>query len=359
MRIELLLSAGLALAAQPPADPAGAEGMRFQPADGSVLVKRFNIGHELNLDSVGQVFDGGPFQAERLTSTISTWFTLTAEDRYLELSDGRGRRLRRTYLDLGGGGKLNMRPEGFPQQPEQDAVLVSPLRNRSVDFTWIDAEQDWSRCWSTEHFDEEWLAGIRGDMDLLALLPPGEVAEGQGWELPIGAVRALLAPGGNHLITPRTPNVFSRTIEVGVGGDFSEILGPDLLGRLTATFTGVREQDGKRLAVVELSIEGLQSFADRTALYRTAMPEEERREQTRLVTVLLEYRLDARGELLWDLDAGHAHSVELSGEETFINSMTKELPTQGRLARIDAQATFSGTLTLSFEVAPRGADGPR
>ena len=25
----------------------------------------------------------------------------------------------------------------------------------------------------TEHFDEEWLVGIRGDMDLLALLPPG------------------------------------------------------------------------------------------------------------------------------------------------------------------------------------------
>ena len=166
----------------------------------------------------------------------------------------------------------------------------------------------------------------------------------------------LLAPGGNHLVTPRTTNVFSRTIELGVGGDLSEVLGPDLIGRATARYVGQREQDGRRLAAIEVAIEGLQSLRDRTELYRTAMPDEELREEARLVGVLLEYRLDARGELLWDLDLGHAHALELRGEETFVSTISKELPSQqGGASRIDAQATFSGTLELRFAVEPLAA----
>lgn len=334
---------------------APAESLRFAPAPG-VLVRNLHIGHELTLEAMGQVRDGGPFQAERLSSWVSSWLKVTAEDQLLAVEGGRPTRFVRTYTDLGGGGKLTLRPEGSPKQREEDAVLVSPLRERSVDFQWVPEEGDWGRSWSRVHAEEEWLAEIHGDMDLLALLPAGEVAEGDTWDVPIEAVRSLLAPGGNHLITPRTPNVFSRTIEVGVGGDFSEVLGDQLAGRLTARLAGVANEQGVRLARVELRIEGLQSIRDRTELWRTSMPREERREEARLVSVLLEYSLDAEGELVWDLDAGHARSLQLSGRERFVSNLAKDLPVDGGLARIDAQATFGGTLSLSYDITPRAVE---
>jgi hypothetical protein len=350
--------AGLLLALGPGANSHGAparERIRFEASAGSVFLKNIYLAHELAVESMGQSIDGGPFRAERIAGTVSSWHKVTVEDQVLEAADGRPTRLRRTFTDMGGGGKLRVGPANGPVGREEDAVLTSPLTHRAVDYLWVPDEGSWSRCYADQEADEEWIAGLDGDFDMLALLPPGEVAVGESWTLPPDSVRALLAPGGNHLVTPRTRNVFSRTIEVGVGGDFSEILGQELAGVVTARLAEVREEGGARLARIELAIEGLHGVADRTELWRISMPLEEKREKARLIGAFLEHTLDATGELVWDLSAGHARSLELNGRQRFVTTLSKDLAGAQGPRRMEAQSTFAGTLSVSFSVEERAA----
>ena len=142
----MLIVAALSLGTVGAAAAAPREAPRFAVAPGSVLVKRLDVSHQLNMDSNGFMLDGGPFQPDGNTGVVTSWLTLTAQDRYLEVGAGRGTRLVRTYTDLGAGGKLQLRLQGSPEQVEADAVLVSPLRNRSVDLLWVPEEDDLSRC---------------------------------------------------------------------------------------------------------------------------------------------------------------------------------------------------------------------
>jgi hypothetical protein len=352
----LFLTASTAVApnaALTPGTQGAPERLRFAPAAGIVLARNLYISHELVLESMGQTLDGGPFRPERIAGSISTWHKVTVDDELLAVADGRPTRLKRTFTDLGGGGKLRFGPEAGPRSREEDAVLTSPMSGRTIELLWIPEESSWSRCWSQLEADEVWLAGLEGDCDLLELLPPNEVSVGQTWEIPLSAVRSMLAPGGNTLITPRTRNVFSRTVEIGVGGDFSELLGPDLSGSLRARLAEVREEGGSRLARIELVLEGLHGIADRTELWRTSMPIEEKREKARLIGAFLEHSLDAQGELVWDLTAARARSLELNGRERFVTTLSKDIAGPDGPTRMDAQSTFAGTLSVSFTVEER------
>ena len=350
-----LVAASTAVVPAMPGTQGAPERLRFAPKPGIVLARNLYISHELALESMGQTLNGGPFRPERIAGSISTWHKVTVDDELLAVADGRPTHMKRTFTDLGGGGKLRFGPESGPRTREEEAVLTSPMRSRTVDLVWIPEESSWSRCWSQLEADEVWLAGLEGDSDLLQLLPPNEVSVGDTWEIPLTAVRSVLAPGGNTLITPRTRNVFSRTVEIGVGGDFSELLSTDLSGSFRARLAEVREEGASRLARIELALESLHSIADRTELWRTSMPVEEKREKARLIGAFLEHALDAKGELVWDLTAGHARSLKLSGNERFVTTLTKDLAGPNGTARMDAQSTFAGTLSLDFTVEERAA----
>lgn len=326
--------------------------LRFDVKPQTVLRRDLLVRHELQLDGVSYTRAGEPPVRQDTPGWSSTFFKLTVDDTLGEVAGGLPRTLRRRWVDVGAQGTLSLNAAAGRPKFEDRAVLSSPLRERSVDFTWIEAEADWSRLWVRDDAEEFWLADMRGDMDGLGLLPAGAVSPGAQWELSMETVRQMLAPGGNHLITPRTTNIYGRTIEVGVGGDYAEVLGPELAGSARATFSGLREFDGERLAVLELSIEGLRSIADRTDLWRLSAPPEERNEVAHLVSALLEYGLDARGEALWNLARGHLHSVELAGEEVYMLSVTKHGGPVTNPFETIQQSSFRGRVELTYKVAP-------
>jgi hypothetical protein len=332
--IQLLLL-GLPLAL-PVAQDGEAVQLRFDVKPETVLRRDLLVRHELQLDGVSYTRAGAPPVRQDTPGWSSTFLKLTVDDTLGEVASGRPLTLRRRWVDLGAQGTLSLNAAAGRPKFEDRAVLSSPLRERSVDFTWIEAESDWSRLWVRDDAEEFWLADMRGDMDGLGLLPAEAVSPGAQWELSMETVRHLLAPGGNHLITPRTTNIYGRTIEVGVGGDYAEVLGPELAGSARATFTGVREVDGERLAVLELSIEGLRSIADRTDLWRLSAPPEERNEVAHLVSALLEY----------------LHSVELAGEEVYMLSVTMHGGPVAQPFETIQQSSFRGRVELTYKVAP-------
>lgn len=336
----------------PSAQEGSAVELRLGVQPGAVLRRDFLVRHEIQLDGVSFTRGKDRPMRQETPGWMSSFIKVTVDDTISEVADGAPRVLRRRWVDLGGEGSLNLAPAGGRPKFEDRAVLSSPMRDRRVDFTWIEAESDWSRLWVRDDAEEFWLSNMRGDMDGRGLLPAGPVEPGAQWEIPLEGLRDLLAPGGNHLITPRTTNIFGRTIEVGVGGDYAEVLGPDLAGNARATFEGVREQDGRRLAVVGVVVEGLRSIADRTDLWRLSAPPEEKNEVAHLVSALLEYGLDARGEALWDLDAGHLHSLSLGGQELYMLSVTKHGGPVAQPFETIQQSSFRGTMELTYSVAP-------
>jgi hypothetical protein len=348
--IQLLLAA-LPLCLPAVQDGAAVE-LRYDVAPGSVLRRDLLVKHEIQLDGVTFTRAGESPVRQDMPGWTSTFVKVTVDDTIGEVSGGLPRKLRRTWVDLGAQGTLQLAAAPGRPKFEDRAVLSSPLRERRVDFTWIEDESAWARLWVRDDAEEFWLAEMRGDMDALGLLPAAAVAPGDEWELSMETVRSLLAPGGNHLITPRTTNLFGRTMEVGIGGDLSEVLGPDLAGSARATFEGLREVDGERVAVLRLSVEGLRSINDRTDLWRLSAPAEERNEVAHLVSTLIEYGLDARGEALWSLERGHLHSLTLAGEEVFMLAVTKFGGPVTQPHETVQQSSFHGTLELTYRVAP-------
>lgn len=332
-----------------------AERFEFAPATPSRVLKQFRASHELRIDDTGMVHGDLPYVSDGTAGWISCSQRVEFLDSYAKVGGGKPLEFTRQIRDCTISGKANVTRTNGQVLTEQ-APGASPLRRYKVRFTWVDRLADWARCYSELDGDEHWLDALRGEFDLIGLLPPKAVALGEQWSLPPEALRAVLAPGGNHKITPATDKLFGRMVEIGVGGDFADALGPELLGAVSATYRGrqaitVGEGDqAQSLEVARIDYEiNLASSADRKLLYVTAMPELERREPARVDAVPLEFTFLGRGTLLWDVAARRAHSFELKGHESFVSTVAKTI-FEGRSSMTRQQiGRYSGPLEIAIE----------
>lgn len=355
MNPSILIGLPLALLALQGGD---AERLVYDVAPGTVLRRELQVRHEIQFDGVTFTRGDQTPMRQDMPGWFSTWLKVEVDDTIGKVADNRPLELRRRWIELGGTGALTMQlGQGRPKF-EDRAVLSSPVSRRRVDFTWIDDENDWSRLWVRDDADEFWLAEMRGDMDGLGLIPAEPIAPGAEWDVPLETLRSLMAPGGNHLITPRTTTLFSRNIEVGIGGDYAEVLGPDLSGVVRARFSGVRDEGGERVAVLELDVQSLSSIVDRTEMWRYSAPPEEKNEVSHLVSALVQYQLDAKGEALWNLDRNHLHSVQLAGDEVYMLSVSKVGGPVAEPFDIIQQSSFRGKVELTYTVVPAPAEEP-
>ena len=306
----LTLSSAALLAAS-----AGAgEVIRFEVEPGVRLIKNVLVRHELNLDEMGKLREGGPLMREDIGGWLTSGHRVNVFDEYVAVDGGRGQLFRRKFRDVGGHGKVNL--SGGRGRIEERTTRVSPLKGQTVLYTWIEDEGEYGRTYDELYGDEELLAGLLGDMDCLALLPSGEVEIGASWEIDPSSLRTVLGPGGDLAVVPQEDTFFARMIEVGLGGDLAEVLGRRITGTALATFTGVREVGGRRYAEIALEL-SIASRRDRTATYLAGMPKKEKREASSLQSVTIDWTLVGDGELLWDLDAGRAESLRIQGHESF------------------------------------------
>jgi hypothetical protein len=328
----------------------------FAVAPGSKVLKRVNISHELRIDNMGKVLDDSPFVSDNTGGWITSTITISYLDEFRRTTENRPLEFVRTIREARNEVKATVTRSSGETQPESSGSR-SPLRKQSVAFQWIEEERDWSRCYEKIEADEPWLAALRGEFELLALLPAGEVEPGATWTIDPVATRTVFAPGGNLQMTPTGGSLFGRLVEVGVGGDFADFYQP-AGGSVEAVYRGRRdvpEGDGGAtlsVGVVELTF-NIVSHADRADLYFRAMPAEERREFARLEEVPVDYTFTGKGELLWDLARSRAHSLVVEGQEGFVSSVTKTRLDQREEHRVSQQGYFSGP--LKFEV--RFSDG--
>lgn len=320
--------------------------LRFTAAEGIRLLKTMTWKHELNLDEMGTTRSGSELMRENLGGWMSSTLIKVYVDEYLSVADGRPQQVRRLIRNTTGHGKLNL--SGDRGRIEERASFKSPMKGLTLLLTWIEEEGEYARLYDVIDHEEELLQEVTGDVDFIYMLPQGEVAEGDTWELDMDDMRLLLAPGGNLASKPTEEGAFPRTMEVGVGGDFADLLGKRISGNATATYGGELVVDGRRLGVIDLAL-NVATKRDRTGVYRSGMEQGERAEASQLKHVNVVYTLVGTGQLLWDLDAGHYDSFELEGHEAFRTEVVKMRSEGGELVEVSQVVAFSGSLTLEYE----------
>ncbi len=272
---------------------APAEELRFAPRRGLVLDKRIEIEEELALESMRMLVDGEPAETADMVDESTRKVVLEARDTYVDPGERWVRELRRTYRGVSGAATRAVTFDGGTS--ERDDPITSPLTGRTVRFVWSDEENAYSakNVGESEPLSDQVLAGLDADLDFAFLVPSGPVEVGAQWRLPPRAVWSLLHTGGDLSL---------RYLSyVGYDRERGARLAESARGELVATFRGVQEADGRRVALI--SIAGELTARDEAEVVDVA-------HQTK--TARVRYALE--GELLWDLGASHLHSLELGAD---------------------------------------------
>jgi hypothetical protein len=187
-------------------------------------------------------------------------------------------------------------------------------------------------------------------MDLRALLPKDEVSEGDSWDLPLVSLIDILGPGGDLKLD------FEMDGQEVSGGpppemmvNFREMMGDMLEGEATATFAGMTEVDGARLAVIEIEIE-IDTAKDMSELIMELMGEElPEGMDFNLDRVDVEFAYEASGQCLWNVAGGHAHSLSLEGEAVIAMDMEINMDFGGQSMAMEMSMEMSGEMATEME----------
>jgi len=340
----------------------GADTLRFKASAGARVLKTFELQHELRIDDMGAIEGDLPFRSDGTGGWMSTTHKVEYVDEYKLDCEGLPLDFVRAVRDATAVGKANVVFATGEVRPEASRSS-SALKRQVLEFHYVEEERDWSRAFSKVDGEEDLLESLRGEFELLALLPPGPVEPGASWPVDLQRFREVLVPGGDLKLVPEGGSMFGRMMEIGVGGDFADFYVPQG-GEITATYKGRRPVtviEGTPPLVVEAGVIELAvnfvCLADRKYLYRMAMPQTERRENAKVEDVPLEYTLIGTGELLWDIEGGRALSLKLEGQEGYVSTVTKTRFDRPKPERYAQQSRFSGPLKLQVTFAD-GASVP-
>jgi hypothetical protein len=280
--------------------------------------------------------------------------TVTITDEYVGMTRGRPSILNRTYDEINTEMNMEMIVEAMGQSQEESpsGAGTSDLEGQTVIFTWDDEDDEYRVTFpEDDQGDEDLLENLIEDMDLRVLLPDDEVSEGDSWDIPLAGLVDVLSPGGDLKL--------DIDMDGGMGmsgpppemmGNMREMFGDMLEGQATATFSGTREVDGVTVAVIEIDIE-IDTARDMSEFLEGVMGDEmpEGMDFT-LDRVDLEFALEATGELLWNIRAGHLHSLELEGEAAIALDMEMGMDFGGQSMSMEMSMEMSGTMESSVSV---------
>ena len=329
--------------------------IRFAPSEGSSATKTFENTAEFTLDHLSLKMNGNePPAPPEMEMTITSNQRVVVTDEYLATRDGAPRKLRRRFDELGSSTSVAMRMEmmGQTQNNDQDIEGVSDLEGLKVVFTWDEESEEYVKTVESGEARQALLKDLEEDMDLRVLLPKTEVKPGEEWEVEIESFASVLAPGGNLSILPKEMGSEQMAMGMPGMGSMSDWLRGALEGTAKCTFVETREIDGRQMGVIRIRAE-ISVAKDMTEMVEEAMKKADLPPEAQGMSIEhmdIDYKLDAEGELIWYLAAGHAHSFSLSGPSHANMDMSMSIEAGGQQMSIEYGMEMSGTTNLSLEV---------
>jgi len=356
MKKTLLLAALLLFVPAVSAVHAPITKLRFAPAAGTKLTRTFENKTEFSLDDLSLKMNGqeSPMKPE-VEMTTNQSLKVVVNDEFVKVREGAPAVLRRKFDELGTVMKVDAKIEmmGTSTPQNKSGTGKSELTGKTVVFTWDEEAKDFKTAFDPAEEKSELLKGLHEDMDLRALLPKDEVKVGDEWDVEVGQLSGVIAPGGELKIKPEEkPDAESPMGmgDMGGMGGISDWLGDSMTGKAKAKFTGMREVGGHSYAVISLDVKAKGS-KDLTELVKGAMEKQAREGMTmETKSVDVEFEIAGQGELLWDIEAGHAHSFEFSGPSSARMDIGMNIEVQGTKMEIEQGMTLSGTMTLKLTI---------
>jgi len=328
----------------------------FSVEAGSSITKTYEIETELTLDNFDMTMNGQePPMMPGMDMTVHGVTTIEVEDTYSKVAEGRPTMLTRSFDTLTGNTDVAMELDimGEIQNQDMTSEMNSVLEGESVEFVWNEkgGAYDVVRP-DGSSLEEEEIEGLTEDMDFRSLLPDGEVDEGDEWEVPLESIQAILVPGGDTKLIPDEAGEMAG----GMGGEGeigspSDYFNEDIEGEFIATFDGMRESGEGEVAVIKFTFE-ISNAVDITDKAQEGLDDSELPEgveELEVEHVDIEIVYEGEGELTWDLDAGHFHTFEASGDFELLLDQGMLISAMGTEMSIEQTLEFSGS--LSFEVS--------
>jgi hypothetical protein len=308
--------------------------LAFRVEPGTTLVRTLTQSTEMELESMTIRMNGEELPADMLGDID---MSMQREDRYVitdvfeAVQDGRPTRLRRTFDDLGGHESMSFSgPDG---ENSDESEYASELEGKSVLFTWNEEDGAFDVSFADDQEgDSELLEELDEDMDLRSFLPEGEIVQGESWEIDVQVFNQTMDPGGDlHLVDTDEEKEQEED-------QFDE----NLSGEIRATYKGMIEEDGRRLAVIAIEAE-IETFDEGQGFGGGELPDGlEGRNRTELTFSLA-------GELRWDVAGGHAADYELSGEGGIEMSQSVSGEMEGERFEQEQLLQLAGSVRFAME----------
>jgi hypothetical protein len=315
MKSLILLTGLLAGLAPSAALESGAERLAWSVAEGTRLRLDVTSHHSLAAERDERVTPEGSTISQRRFD-IETTVRLSVVDELLARDAERPLKLARAYEASGFDASI-VRSLGRQQTKDSAIQGKGSIEGTGVVFTWIPEDGEYGRYYDHREGVEEVLPGLEADLTLRGLVPTAPVAIGDSWTPPVGALRGLFSTGGDcdYHLEDEGGLALLRTLRVGLGMNLEQAFGGTEEGEVRATWIGVEEQDGRRLALLDLDFDvTLERDVTERAQASTSMLERARGLVTESARVRL--ALKGSGRLRWDLDGGHLHdTVGLAARE--------------------------------------------
>jgi hypothetical protein len=310
--------------------------------------RTFHRESTLSLEKMSMRMDGeeGPPPPGEMEREIKTEAHLTVRDVVLRTEDGRALSLQRSFSEVSRSRSMHMTdPMGGVH--DQDTLEESELEGKTVVFE-LEGDETVTRWAEDGDGDDALLAGLVMSIDLESVLPAGSVEEGDTWDISTSLLATLARPAGElHLEPTEEP-----ADTLGAPPEGFEPPDPEYGGEIEATFLGVREEGGRRLGAVELTIDAL-ALVDLSAMadFETEVPDDappgmimpaiESMDEERLYT--------GDGLLLWDLEAGRLLSLEINCDVRLTQTITMILELGDEEKTMEQVMVLNGT--ESWEVS--------
>lgn len=337
--ISALLATPLLLALSP-----RAELVSFHPKDGTALAKKFTMEADFQMGDISLTQNGQDVGA-MLPQDIGFSGTTTMQlvDQYVDLEENVLRELVREFK--------KSTSEWTAMEDTTSEDNVTKLDGTKVRFKWNAEESSYDVTVAEGEADEKELDSLDWDAEYTVLLPGKEVAEGDRWDVEAKNLDKVLAPGTS----------FEKALESDTdGNEMAEFAKTTIIPQIEkmiegiqakCEFAGQREEGGVTLGVIKFEI-ALDESMDLSELIQKAveMQAPEMEIEMSIDEASLAVKATGKGELLWNIAEGHAHSFNLDTEMTVEMVITMSIDAGGQQVDVDGSADMTGTVKWAMEL---------
>lgn len=284
--------------------------LAFAPRAGARLEREFSARSEMQMQGMDCELNGTPVPAEYLPDLrmhVTDTGRVRVVDEFVELGPGRPAVLRRTFAELGSQSHFQLDIDKYGVHVDEEHPGRSALEGKTVVFRWRDGEYE--RTFADGDGPAELLGALEEDMDLRALLPGRAVAPGDEWTFGAKELPLLGQPGGDLAIEQEGADPEDEERDRGMR--------EGLEGEWKARFVGTREEEGAKIAVIEVR-GNLRSRHERQTVLRDVPVASGDATETNSMT------LEARGEVRWDLGRGTVSAMKVEADLT-LESRTERI----------------------------------